>query len=88
MPKPNQKILEILKKKLSYGSTRSILINCIPGRMASRLALNDLNVIKEGMGTCFELNSYSPKYQSSPKTTPPMFSRVLRNELWCKLWCK
>ena len=53
MPKPNQKFLEILKKKLSYGSTRSILINCIPGRMASRLALNDLNVMKEGMGEDF-----------------------------------
>jgi len=53
MPRPSQKFLEILKKKLSYGSTRSILINCIPGKLASRLAINDLNIIKEGMAEDF-----------------------------------
>lgn len=53
MSRPSQKFLEILKKKLSYGSTRSILINCIPGKLASRLAINDLNIIKEGMAEDF-----------------------------------
>lgn len=53
MAKQSKKFLEILKKKLSYGSTRSILINCIPGKLASRLAINDLNIIKDGIAEDF-----------------------------------
>lgn len=53
MAKQSKKFLEILKKKLSYGSTRSILINCIPGKLASRMSVTDLDVIKKGMSSEF-----------------------------------
>ena len=49
MAKQSKKFLEILKKKLSYGSTRSILINCIPGELASRMPLTDLDNINKGI---------------------------------------
>ncbi|NBW29575.1 hypothetical protein EBR37_04300 [bacterium] len=53
MPKLDKKFLEILKKKLSFGSTRSILINCIPGKLASRMSVSDLDVIKQGLSNEF-----------------------------------
>jgi superfamily I DNA and/or RNA helicase/very-short-patch-repair endonuclease len=53
MPAISKSFLEILKKKLSFGSTRSILLNCIPGRAASRLGLNDLDLVKQGLSLEF-----------------------------------
>ncbi len=80
MPKLDKKFLEILKKKLSFGSTRSILINCIPGKLASRLSLSDLDVIKQGLSNEFikklttELNfelKFSIKYDAVKKSLLP-----------------
>lgn len=53
MPAISKSFLEILRKKLSFGSTRSILLNCIPGRLSSRLALNDLDLIKSDLSLEF-----------------------------------
>jgi hypothetical protein len=53
MPILDKKFLEILKKKLSFGSTRSILINCIPGKLASRMSVSDLDIIKKGLSIEF-----------------------------------
>jgi very-short-patch-repair endonuclease len=53
MPSISKSFLEILKKKLSFGSTRSILLNCLPGRAASRLALNDLDLVKPSLSSEF-----------------------------------
>lgn len=47
------KFIETLKKKLTHGNTRSILLNAIPGRIATRLPLNDLNIIHEGLANQF-----------------------------------
>lgn len=49
----NRTFLSILKKKLSYGSTRSVLLNCIPGRLISRLALNDFDIAQTGSAQTF-----------------------------------
>lgn len=49
----NRTFLTILKKKLSYGSTRSVLLNCIPGRLISRLALNDFEIAQPGTAQAF-----------------------------------
>ena len=45
--------LEILKNKLSFGSTRSILLNCLPGKLTYRLPLNDLDQIKKDFSSEF-----------------------------------
>jgi very-short-patch-repair endonuclease len=77
MLKLDKKFLEILKKKLSFGSTRSILINCIPGKLASRLSVSDLDIIKQGLSTEFidkltsQLNfeiKFSIKYDTVKKS--------------------
>lgn len=53
MPTISTSFLEVLKKKLSFGSTRSILLNCLPGRISSRLALNDFDLVKNGLSNEF-----------------------------------
>lgn len=80
MPKLDKKFLEILKKKLSFGSTRSILINCIPGKLASRMSVSDLDIIKQGLSNEFinklttELNfeiKFSIKYDTVKNSLLP-----------------
>lgn len=71
--------LEVLKNKLSFGSTRSILLNCLPGKLTSRLPLNDLDHIKKNFSTDFiqklttELDfdmKFSIKYVHTRKDEP------------------
>jgi very-short-patch-repair endonuclease len=45
--------IEILKQKLTYGNTRSILLNCIPGRLTTRLAINDLDIVSKEFSSQF-----------------------------------
>jgi very-short-patch-repair endonuclease len=49
----NRTFLNILKKKLSYGSTRSVLLNCVPGRLISRIALSDFNIATPDAANAF-----------------------------------
>jgi hypothetical protein len=88
MPKLDKKFLEILKKKLSFGSTRSILINCIPGKLASRMSVSDLDVIKQGLSNEFikklttELNfelKFSIKYDTVKKSLLPEEDNLVLN---------
>jgi hypothetical protein len=88
MPKLDKKFLEILKKKLSFGSTRSILINCIPGKLASRLSVSDLEIIKQGLSNEFikklttELNfelKFSIKYDAVKKSLLPEEDELFLN---------
>jgi len=44
---------EILRQKITIGSTRSILLNALPGRMLTRLALTDLDLITPGLSAEF-----------------------------------
>ena len=88
MPKLDKKFLEILKKKLSFGSTRSILINCIPGKLASRMSVSDLEIIKQGLSNEFikklttELNfelKFSIKYDAVKKSLLPEEDELFLN---------
>lgn len=49
----NPKFIETLKKKLTHGNARSILLNALPGRRATRLPLTDLDVINNGLSSLF-----------------------------------
>ena len=88
MPKLDKKFLEILKKKLSFGSTRSILINCIPGKLASRLSVSDLDIIEEDLSIEFinklttELNfeiKFSIKYDVINKSLPTELADLVQS---------
>lgn len=43
----------LLKQKLTVASSRSILLNALPGRLISRLPLNDLGLIKKQFPAAF-----------------------------------
>jgi len=88
MPKLDKKFLEILKKKLSFGSTRSILINCIPGKLASRLSVSDLDIIEEDLSIEFinklttELNfeiKFSIKYDVIKQSLPTELADLVQS---------
>jgi very-short-patch-repair endonuclease len=49
----NKKFIEELHQKLTFGNTRSILINALPGRQATRLAVSDLNIIEIELAKSF-----------------------------------
>ena len=49
----NKKFIEELHQKLTFGNTRSILINALPGRHATRLGLADLDIIKDKLAATF-----------------------------------
>ncbi len=44
---------ESLLRKLTIGNSRSILLNAIPGRLLTRLALTDLDIIGKGLSKQF-----------------------------------
>jgi hypothetical protein len=43
----NKLFVEELKQKLTFGNTRSILLNATPGRLATRLSLADITQTDE-----------------------------------------
>ena len=47
------------KAKITIGSTRSILLNALPGRLATRLSLSDLDYIEKNLSTEFIHNLVS-----------------------------
>lgn len=49
----NTNFLKALRSKLQGDTARSIYLNCLPGRMASRLDLHDLEVIQRNTGKSF-----------------------------------
>jgi hypothetical protein len=71
------RFLETLKNKLSFGSTRSILLNCLPARSASRLAINDIDLLKKDFSSSFveqlctvpDFDIKIPVTFKTPKTT-------------------
>jgi len=63
----NKSFAEILKQKITIGSTRSILLNSIPGKLATRLPLSDLEFIEKGLSydlinKLTSINSFSIKF--------------------------
>ncbi len=49
----NKKFIEELHQKLTFGNTRSILINALPGRHATRLGLADLDLVEDKLAATF-----------------------------------
>ncbi len=49
----NKSFAEVLLQKLTIGNSRSILLNALPGRLATRLALTDLETVKRGLAAQF-----------------------------------
>ena len=89
MPQASQRFLEILKNKLSYGSTRSILLNCLPGRTGSRLGINEVDLLKKDFSSSFvdqlcsspDFDIKIPILLRTPKSTdPPLIKQALEEE--------
>ena len=55
----NKSFAEILKQKITIGSTRSILLNALPGRLATRLPLSDIDYIEKNLSVEFIHNLIS-----------------------------
>jgi len=49
----NKSFATLLLQKLTIGNSRSILLNALPGRLATRLALTDLETVKRGLAAQF-----------------------------------
>lgn len=47
------KFLEALRSKLTYGSTNSTLLNCLPGTSLSKVDAFDLNLVMDGLAEEF-----------------------------------
>jgi len=51
----NLEFLKRLKQKLQIGNTRSIHLNAIPGRLATRLDAYDLNNVQDNLADSYNL---------------------------------
>ncbi|HTM66781.1 MAG TPA: AAA domain-containing protein [Flavipsychrobacter sp.] len=51
--KLDESALVLLKKKLTIGNSRSVLLKALPGKTRNRLALNDLNLIESSLVKAF-----------------------------------
>lgn len=60
----SNELLEKLKEKLNVGNLRSIQLNCIPGKSATRLDLSDIEIIDENLPNDFvdELLNHNNKF--------------------------
>ncbi len=64
----NKQFVEALLQKLSVGSTRSVLLNALPKKLLSRVALSDFRYLKEKMPVDF-VNTITSEQQFSFKFT-------------------